>query len=178
MALAQLATQSERRTFRLTHGQLSRGLPSYLVPGTGLNSGFMLAQYTAASLASECKGLAHPASVDSIPTVQHHEDHVSMGPIAARGALETLECVADIVGIEALLASQALDLRMQGRAWDRDGQPMKGEVVVPAPGIARIWERVRTVVPFWEDDELLHPALRATGALVRGGRLSGQVGGW
>ena len=75
VAMTQLATLSERRTFRLTHGQLSRGLPSFLIRGTGLNSGFMLAQYTAASLASECKGLAHPASVDTIPTVQHHEDH-------------------------------------------------------------------------------------------------------
>ena len=71
----------------------------------------MLAQYTAAALASECKGLAHPASADSIPTVQHHEDHVSMSPIAARKALEILECLADIIAIELLVGAQALDLR-------------------------------------------------------------------
>lgn len=171
IAIAQLATLSERRTFRLTHGQLSRGLPSFLVKGTGLNSGFMLAQYTAASLASECKGFAHPASVDTIPTVQHHEDHVSMGTIAARTALRSLECLADIVGIELLLAAQGLDLRMRGLAWDHDGAPMPAEPVTPAPQIAALHEQIRAVVPYWEDDGLLHPAVEAMGRLVRGGTL-------
>ena len=117
-ALTQLATLSERRIFKLTHGKLSNNLPSFLVQGTGLNSGFMLAQYTAAALASECKGLAHPASADSIPTVQHHEDHVSMSPIAARKALEILECLADIIAIELLVGAQALDLRHQVDQYD------------------------------------------------------------
>lgn len=163
VALTQLATISERRTFRLTYGQLSSDLPSFLVAGTGLNSGFMLAQYTAASLASECKGLAHPASVDSIPTVQHHEDHVSMGPIAARGALEVVECVADIVGIEALLAAQALDLRLSGA-----GEAPHGPL---APGVEALRARVRAVVRYWEDDGVLHPELSAVGRLVRAGAL-------
>ncbi len=136
IALTQLATVSERRTFRLTYGQLSKGLPSFLVRGTGLNSGFMLTQYTAASLASECKGLAHPASVDTIPTVQHHEDHVSMGPIAARMLLEMSECVADIVGIELLLAAQALDMRMRGVGFDAQGEVLAVDPVRPAPKIA------------------------------------------
>ena len=73
----------------------------------------MIAQYTAAALASEIKGLAHPASADSIPTVQHHEDHVSMAPIAARMALQSLECLADIIAVELLLGAQALDLRFR-----------------------------------------------------------------
>ena len=178
VALAQLASQSERRTFRLTYGQLSQGLPSFLVQGTGLNSGFMLAQYTAASLASECKGLAFPASVDSIPTVQHHEDHVSMGPIAARMALEAIECVADIVGIEALLAAQGLDLRARGMAWDAEGAVQEAAPVVLAPAIEALRTRVRAVVPFWEDDGVLHPCLAAVGRLVRGGGLGGQETGW
>jgi histidine ammonia-lyase len=178
IALTQVATQSERRTFRLSYGQLTPGLPSFLVPGTGLNSGFMLAQYTAASLASECKGLSHPASVDSIPTVQHHEDHVSMAPIAARGALAVLECVADVVGIEALLAAQALDLRRRGARWGADGEQQPGAPIALAPAVEAMRAQVRAVVPFWEDDGLLHPALAAAGALVRAGALTGGTGAW
>ncbi len=178
VALTQLATSSERRTFRLTHGQLSRGLPSFLVRGTGLNSGFMLAQYTAASLASECKGLAHPASVDTIPTVQHHEDHVSMGPIAGRMLLELIECAADIVGIEVLLAAQGLDLRARGLGHDEDGAPMDVPPVELASRIAELHARVRTVIPFWEDDGVLHPALKAAGSLVRGGEFLGSPARW
>lgn len=178
IALASAASQSERRTFRLTYGQLSHGLPSFLVPGTGLNSGFMLAQYTAASLASECKGLAFPASVDSIPTVQHHEDHVSMGPIAARRALEVVERVADIVGIEVLLAAQGLDLRARGRAWGANGEPLEADPVAPPPGIAPLRDAVRDAVPFWEDDGVLQPALAAAGRLVRSGALTGAAAGW
>lgn len=175
IGLTQAATQSERRTYRLTSGALTGDLPSFLVEGTGLNSGFMLAQYTAASLASECKGLAHPASVDTIPTVQHQEDHVSMGPIAGRLTLRVLECVADIVGIEALLAAQALDLRRRGLSWP-DGMRTEGPPAVMARGVEAARAAVRAVTPFWEDDQLLHPALAAVGALVRGGGLAGKAG--
>lgn len=178
IALVQIATVSERRTFRLTYGQLTPGLPSFLVEGTGLNSGFMLAQYTAASLASEAKGLAHPASVDAIPTVQHHEDHNSMGTIAARMALRVLECVADIVGIEALLAAQALDLRVRGFAVDDAGAPFPADAVHLAPGPEAMRARVRAVVPFWEDDQVMHPALVAAGGLVRSGGLLGGDARW
>jgi histidine ammonia-lyase len=178
VALVQIATVSERRTFRLTYGQLTPGLPSFLVEGTGLNSGFMLAQYTAASLASEAKGLAHPAAVDAIPTVQHHEDHNSMGTIAARMALRVLECVADIVGIEALLAAQALDLRERGFAVDDQGAPFPADAVRIAPGPDEMRSRVRGVVPFWEDDQVMHPALMAAGALVRSGGLLGDAAPW
>ncbi len=154
-ALTQLATLSERRTFRLTHGKLSNNLPSFLVEGTGLNSGFMLAQYTAAALASECKGLAHPASTDSIPTVQHHEDHVSMSPIAARKTLQILECLADIIAIELLVGAQALDLRHK-----EDG--------LPAPAMLHsLHTNIREHVQYWQDDEVLHPAIRALSKMVR-----------
>ena len=171
LALAQIATISERRTFRLTYGQLSPGLPSFLVRGTGLNSGFMLAQYTAASLTSELKGLCHPASVDAIPTIQHHEDHNSMGTIAARLTLEALRCAEDVVGIEVLLAAQALELRTRGLSFGADGAPVAvAPQVLPAP-IAALQARVRAVIPFWEDDGHLHPALVAAGELVRGGAL-------
>ncbi|MBM4392477.1 MAG: aromatic amino acid lyase [Deltaproteobacteria bacterium] len=172
VAMTQVATVSERRTFRLTGASLSGDLPSFLVEGTGLNSGFMLAQYTAASLASECKGLAHPASVDSIPTVQHHEDHVSMGPIAARLALRVVENVADIVAIELLLAAQALDWRLRGARFV-DGARVDGHPETFAPGILALHAEVRGAVAFWPDDQLMHPALVAVGRLVRSG-----VVGW
>ena len=147
VSLAQLGSLSERRTFRLTHGQLSEALPSFLIEGTGLNSGFMLAQYTAAALSSEMKGLAHPASVDSIPTVQHHEDHVSMAPIAARLTSESTTCLADIVAIELLLMAQGLDLRQQ---QDHKPHPV---------ALSKIHAAIRTDVPFWSDDHVLHPCI-------------------
>jgi histidine ammonia-lyase len=173
IAMTQAATQSERRTYRLSTGNLTGDLPSFLVEGTGLNNGFMLAQYTAASLASECKGLAHPASVDTIPTVQHHEDHVSMGPIAGRLTLRLLECAADVVAIEALLAAQALDFRRAGLSFP-EGQRVEGEPAVMAPGVEAARTAVRGVTPRWTDDAVLHPALVAVGGLVRRGELPGQ----
>ena len=154
-ALTQLGTLAERRIFRLTHGKLSNNLPSFLVQGTGINSGFMLAQYTAAALASEMKGLAHPASVDTIPTVQHHEDHVSMAPIAGRMAMQSIECLADIIAIELLVGAQALDLRVQD---DGFSAPKKLE---------QLHKRIREDVRFWEDDNVLHPDIRAMATLVR-----------
>ena len=166
IALTTVGAQSERRTFRLTAASLTGDLPSFLVAGTGLNSGFMLAQYTAASLASECKGLSHPASVDSIPTVQHHEDHVSMGPISARLTLRVLECLTDIVAIEMLLAAQGLDWRIGGKhVVGTEISDCEKDVLAPA--IARLHARIRAVTPYWEDDQLIHPAILAVGNLLR-----------
>ena len=119
----------------------------------------MLAQYTAAALASEIKGLAHPASADSIPTVQHQEDHVSMSTIAARMALEALDCCASLVAIELLVAAQALDLRME-----EDGHSLP-------PQLAKLHRQIRSVVHFWEDDEVLHPSIQACLKLVQSGAL-------
>ncbi|MFQ5672272.1 MAG: histidine ammonia-lyase, partial [Nitrospinales bacterium] len=109
LALAELADISERRIERMVNPNLS-GLPSFLIAGGGLNSGFMIAQYTAAALVSENKVLAHPASVDSIPTSANKEDHVSMGTIAARKAKQVLENVRYVTAIELLCGAQALDL--------------------------------------------------------------------
>jgi histidine ammonia-lyase len=167
IALTQVASIAERRVFRLNSGQLS-GLPSFLLPGTGLNSGLMLAQYTAASLVSECKGLAHPASVDSIPTVQHREDHVSMGPIAARGALRICDRLADVLAIELLCAAQGLDFRMSGDAVDEHGQLTKVPKRRPGGGDLATWKTVREHVTKWEDDRVMRPDLIALGTAVRG----------
>jgi histidine ammonia-lyase len=160
-ALTTVAAIAERRIFRLTYGQLT-GLPSFLVPGTGLNSGLMLAQYTAASLVSEMKGRAHPASVDAIPTVQHLEDHASMAPIAARGATAILEMVADVLAIELLCGAQGLEFGLE-----RAGR-----------GTAAVYATVREFVPKWEEDRVLHPDLAALGRAVRAGAFADGGGEW
>ncbi len=108
IALSELANVAERRIERLVNPQLS-GLPAFLTQKGGLNSGFMIAQYAAAALVSENKVLAHPASVDSIPSSANQEDHVSMGTIAARKARDVLENVINVLAIEILAAAQAID---------------------------------------------------------------------
>ena len=114
IAMCAIGNISERRIFRMTAGELSAGLPSMLVESGGLDSGFMIAQYTAAALVSDNKTLAHPDSVDSVPTSGNQEDHVSMGANAARHTWEVLRNVRDIVAIELLAAAQAVDLRPDG----------------------------------------------------------------
>ncbi|MDW7675978.1 MAG: aromatic amino acid lyase, partial [Bacillota bacterium] len=110
IALSELANISERRIERLLNPQLSR-LPAFLTCAGGLNSGYMIAQYTAASLVSENKVLASPASVDSIPTSANQEDHVSMGTIAARKARSILENVRYVLAIELLCAAQGIEFK-------------------------------------------------------------------
>ncbi len=112
IAMAEVANIAERRIAHLTDENHSRGLPSFLIDSSGLNSGFMIPQYTAAALVSENKVLCHPASVDSIPTCANTEDHVSMGTIAARKAAEVLDNVLDVVAIEILTAYQGLKFRL------------------------------------------------------------------
>jgi len=114
IALAELANISERRIERLVNPQLSNDLPPFLTPHGGLNSGFMITQYTAAALVSENKVLAHPASVDSIPSSANQEDHVSMGTIAARKGAEIKDNLANVLAIEYLASAQAIDLRGEG----------------------------------------------------------------
>ena len=110
IALSEIANVSERRLERLVNPALS-GLPAFLTENGGLNSGFMIVQYSAASLVSENKVLAHPASVDSIPSSANQEDHVSMGTIAARKAREILNNTRKVLAMELLAACQAIDLR-------------------------------------------------------------------
>lgn len=111
MAIAEVGNISERRIAHMVDASLSNGLPPFLMEGSGLNSGFMIPQYTAASLVSENKVLCHPATTDSIPTCAGSEDHVSMGTIAARKAYKILENVANVVAIEVLAAFQGLSFR-------------------------------------------------------------------
>jgi len=140
IALSEIANIAERRINRLVDPKLS-GLPPFLTRNSGLQSGMMIAQYTAASLVSENKVLAHPASVDSIPTSAEQEDHVSMGTIAARKARQILENVKNVVAIEYLCAAQGLDLLA----------PLR-----PSEALERAHALIRTVVPELTDDRPLY----------------------
>lgn len=111
IGLSELGNISERRLERLVNPALSNGLPGFLIKNGGLNSGFMIVQYSAAALVSENKVLAHPASVDSIPSSANQEDHVSMGTIASRKAMEIMENVRKVLSMEILAACQGIDLR-------------------------------------------------------------------
>ncbi len=114
IAISEVASISERRSFTLLTPSLNYGLPSMLIPANGLNTGLMVAQYAAAALVSDNKTLAHPDSVDSIPTSAGQEDHVSMGANGARHLWEILENVTNVIAIEFLCAAQAVDLREDG----------------------------------------------------------------
>ncbi len=127
----------------------------------------MLAQYTAASLVSECKGLSHPASVDSIPTVQHHEDHASMGPVAGQGAITILELLADVLAIELLCGAQGMDFHLAGEAVGADGEIIQVAPKRPGEKSYDVYLDVRSVVSRWQDDRVLHPELVALGNAVR-----------
>ncbi|MDD5091536.1 MAG: histidine ammonia-lyase [Candidatus Wallbacteria bacterium] len=109
IAMTEVGSITERRIERMINHQLSDWLPPFLVKDCGLNSGFMIVQYLAAALVSECKSLSHPGSVDSIPTSANQEDHVSMGPVAGFKAMEILDRLKTIVGLELLTSAQALD---------------------------------------------------------------------
>lgn len=159
-AVASLGAFTERRIARLIDPAAS-GLPAFLVEEPGINSGFMLAQYTAASLASENKVLAHPASVDSIPTSANVEDYNSMGTIVARNLSRVVANTQSIVAIELLCAAQALDLRKQ-RPWGN--------------GTTAAYHLLRSRIPFLaQDGPLLHEFIEAATELIRSGELQRVV---
>jgi histidine ammonia-lyase len=173
LALAELGSISERRTALLVDSRLNGGLPPFLAPSSGLDSGLMIAQYTAAALVSENKVLAHPASVDSIPTSANQEDHVSMGPIAGRHARTVLEHVERIVAIELRVAAEALDHRRRLLADEAaDG----GAAPEPGAGVAEAGRRIRTVVAPLDRDREPGPDLAAVTRLVHDGALVDLAG--
>lgn len=158
IALAELASISERRIYLLLEGH--DGLPRLLMQETGLNSGFMIPQYTAAALVSENKVLCHPASVDSIPTSLGQEDHVSMGSISAVKLLQVMENVQHVFAIEALTAAQALDYRL----------PLR-----PGRGVELAHRLIRERVPHREGDYLFQDDLAPSGELIRSSALQVAV---
>jgi len=158
IALAEAASIAERSVFRLLTPELSAGLPSMLVPTSGVDSGLMMVQYTAAALVSDNKTLAHPDSVDSIPSCANQEDHVSMGANAARHALEIVDNVRNVIAIELLTAAQGIDLRPDGPA--RLGR-----------GTAAAYAAIRERVNFLAHDRETMPDIEALADLIHSGEL-------
>lgn len=163
IALAELANVSERRTERLVNPNLSNRLPPFLVKDGGVNSGFMIMQYTAASLVSENKVLAHPASVDSIPSSANQEDHVSMGTIAARKARTILENAQNVLAIELLSALQAIDLRTELEGLGKSPQTMLSAPSSAAYGL------VRSAVPMVDKDRIMYEDIEKVRRLIADG---------
>ncbi len=160
LSIAEIGGLSERRIALLMDPKFS-GLPAFLVKNAGMNSGFMNAQVTAAALASENKSLAHPASIDSIPTSANQEDHVSMATYAARRLLPMTENTAGIIAIELLAACQGIDFR----------RPLKS-----SPQLEKIIALVREQVPFYETDRFFAPDIAAAKQIVQSGALRDYFG--
>lgn len=167
IAASELGNISERRVERLVNPALS-GLPAFLTRNGGLNSGFMIAQYTAAALVSENKVLAHPASVDSIPSSANQEDHVSMGTIAARKARQMIANARNVLAIELLCAAQAFDLRPE-----RDASGARS--LRPGDGSGALYRRLREAVPTLDVDRVLHDDILRAAMLIESGEALAAV---
>ena len=154
LAMSELANVSERRIYQLIAGK--RELPSFLVKNPGLNSGFMIPQYTAASIVSQSKTLCMPSSADSIESSQGQEDHVSMGANAATKAFTIINNTEKVLAIELLNAAQALEFR----------RPLKS-----SPFIEEFVESYRKVVPFVEDDQLMYKLIHASQEFVKNAKV-------
>ncbi|WP_129676400.1 histidine ammonia-lyase [Candidatus Chloroploca sp. Khr17] len=166
LAVTELGNIAERRIMRLTdEASNTQTLPAFLTSEGGLNSGFMLVQYTAAALATENKILAHPASVDTIPSSANVEDHVSMGMTAGLKTRTILDNVAQILAIELLAAAQGLDFRRQ----------IVGPQARLGRGTAAAYELIRQHVPFIERDTVMYPHIEAVRMLVADGSIVAAV---
>jgi histidine ammonia-lyase len=156
VALTELGSISERRTDRILDPERSSGLTAFLSPNPGLHSGYMLAQYTAASLVAEARVLSHPASVESIPTSGSQEDHVSMGWGAARKALDVADRTLRVLAVEVMCAAQGIEQR----------RPL-----APAPGTAALVAAVRALVPSLDADRVISEDIEAIAVLIDSGGL-------
>jgi histidine ammonia-lyase len=161
IAVAELANISERRVEQLVNPHLSSGLPPFLAPSSGLHSGFMIAQVSAAALVSENKVLAHPASVDSIPSSAGREDHVSMGATSALKFAQVLDHVRTVLAIELLCAAQGIDLR----------RPL-----TTSPRLEAVHAAIRARVPAMMVDRPLAPDIATVRAMIDDGSLLAAAG--
>jgi histidine ammonia-lyase len=161
IAVTELGSISERRTDRLLDPNHSSGLPAFLSPRPGINSGYMLAQYTAAALVAENRVLSHPASVETIPTSGSQEDHVSMGWGAARKLWEVLMNTRRVLAIELLCAAQGLEHR---------------KPLLPSPRVQAVVERIRRTVPPLEDDRSISNEIEEVAIMVATGELLEAAG--
>ena len=155
IAVSEIADISERRLERLVNPALSNGLPAFLTPNGGLNSGYMICQYSAASMVSENKVYAHPASVDSIPSSANQEDMVSMGTTAAIKSRLIVENTLSVLGFELMAAVQGLDLR------DKK----------PSPVHQKIYSLVREGIPFFDKDREIRIDIEFMEKLIRSGKI-------
>jgi len=155
LAASEIGNISDRRIYLSLEGN-TPGVPKLLMKETGLNSGFMIVQYTSAALASENKGLCFPASADSIPTSLGQEDHVSMGSISGRKALQVIENVEKILGIELFCAAQAIDYH----------QPLK-----PGKILAAVHDFVRTEIDHFEEDQIMYDRMENAIKMVQKGKI-------
>lgn len=160
ISLAEFCNVSERRIERLVNGALSNGLPKFLIKNSGINSGFMIAQYTAASIVSENKVLAHPASVDSIPTSANQEDHNSMGSIAAQKCYKILQNLESVIAIELLCATQGIDFLL----------PLKCGV-----GTDRAYKFIRKHVKHLNKDRLIYNDIQSLIEIIKNDSLLNEV---
>ena len=160
IALAALAGISERRLERLVNPALNEGLPPFLAPDAGLNSGFMMPQVTAAALVSENKVLAHPASVDSITTSGNKEDYVSMGMAAAIKLKKVVENTRNTLAIEAMAAAQAIDMLA----------PLK-----PSKALQQAHSAIRSVCAIMDKDRVMYPDFARIAALISAGKIAEVV---
>lgn len=158
MAIAEIANISERRTERLVNPQLS-GLPPFLARDGGLNSGYMIFQYVAASLVSENKILSHPASVDSIPSSGNQEDHVSMGSISARKCRQTIENACKVLAIEYLCAAQALEFQSKK----------------PGKATQMAYDLLRQSIPPLKEDREGYQDIESAARLIQSGQLTDLI---
>lgn len=149
IALSELGNVSERRVAALVDPSTNNGLPAFLVEKGGLNSGLMIIQYSAASLVSENKVLAHPASVDSIPTSANIEDLVSMGTISARKARSIFENTANVLTIELIVACQGIDMRL------KENKKLKLSAKTQ-----KVYNYIRKIVPYFSEDTIYYPYMR------------------
>ncbi|MDN5789865.1 MAG: histidine ammonia-lyase [Micrococcales bacterium] len=169
IAVTEIGSIAERRLFRLDDGRLNRGLPDMLVDSedVGMDCGYMLPQYLAAALVSDCKTLAHPDSVDSIPTCANQEDHVSMATNAGRHARQIVANIQQVVGIELVMAAQALELRLQVSGKDHSAL---------SPATRAVLDLVRSTptkdgreITHLTRDVVMYPRIRAAAELVASG---------
>jgi histidine ammonia-lyase len=177
IAITELGNIADRRIFKLTMCNFSddpKDGPDFLIDTDeaikGLNSGLMLTQYTAASLVSDCKTLAHPDSVDSIPSSANQEDHVSMSLNAARHAREIVDNIEAVIAIELLVAAQALDLRLKQEGKKELEEGRKGAVQL-GQGTRAACDRIRKDVAYLAQDRVLYPDIRRIIQLLRSGEL-------
>jgi histidine ammonia-lyase len=161
IAITELSSISERRTDRMLDPHHSSGLPPFLSPRPGINSGYMLAQYTAAALVAENRVLSHPASVESIPTSGSQEDHVSMGWGAARKLADVLANTRRVLSIEILCAAQGLEYR---------------KPLLPSPRLQAVVGHIRRAVPALDDDRQISPEIEIVAEMVQSGELLDAAG--